>query len=108
MKPISRDELKTKLDHKEDLVLVEVLGPDQYQKFHLPGAINVPVSDGFEQKIQQAVPDKDRQVVVYCFDKECTASPKAAHKMDELGYQTVYDYEEGKMDWKNAGLPVEG
>ena len=27
--------------------------------------------------------------------------------MDELGCQQVYDYEAGKMDRKEAGLPVE-
>ena len=41
------------------------------------------------------------------YDRACTASPKAAQKMDELGYQQVYDYEAGKMDRKEAGLPVE-
>ena len=39
------------------------------------------------------------------YDRACTAS-KAAQKMDELGCQQVYDYEAGKMDRKEAGLPV--
>ena len=45
--------------------------------------------------------------MVYCYDLKCSASPKAAEKMDELGYRDVFDYEAGKMDWKEAGLPVE-
>jgi hypothetical protein len=44
---------------------------------------------------------------VYCYDTDCDASPKAARRMEDLGYQTVYDYEAGKVDWKEAGLPVE-
>jgi rhodanese-related sulfurtransferase len=46
-------------------------------------------------------------VIVYCHDEDCDASPKAARRMDALGYQRVYDYEAGKVDWKQAGLPVE-
>lgn len=41
------------------------------------------------------------------YDGPAWASPKAAQKMDELGYQQVYDYQTGKMDRKEAGLPVE-
>lgn len=27
--------------------------------------------------------------------------------MNSLGYEHVYDYEEGKQDWIEAGLPTE-
>lgn len=40
-------------------------------------------------------------------DENCDASLKAAGKMEELGYQRVYDDEAGKMDWKQAGLQTE-
>lgn len=78
-----------------------------FAKFHLPGAINVPLGDDFEERIQKAVPHRDREVVVYCYDDDCDASPKAAKKMEKLGYTKVLDYEGGKMDWKSAGLPVQ-
>jgi rhodanese-related sulfurtransferase len=107
MQTISRDELKKKMDQKEDMAIVEVLGPESYEEFHLPGAINVPVGKNFESDIQQAVPDKNREVVVYCADTSCDASPKAAEKMENLGYEHVYDYEAGKQDWKGADLPIE-
>ena len=108
MKAITRDELKKRMDGGEDLPVVEVLAPQYYKKFHLPGAINVPLGDDFEQQIQKAVPDKNQPVVVYCANKQCPASSKAAKRMDELGYKEVYDYEEGKEGWKEAGLSVEG
>ena len=107
MKPITREELKKKVDNEENLTIIEVLAPEYFKKFHLPGAINVPVNGDFEQRIQQAVPDKSQPVVVYCASKQCQASPKAAKKMNELGYAEVYDYEEGKEDWQKAKLPTE-
>ena len=107
MKTITRDELKRKIESGDRFSLVEVLDPDQFETFHLPGAINVPLSNDFEGSIQKVVSDKDRVVVVYCANASCDASPKAAEKMDKLGYTNVFDYEAGKQDWKEAGLPVE-
>lgn len=108
MQTITRDELNEQLGNDDGLTVVEVLDEKYYRKFHLPGAVNVPLEDDFDKKIQEAVPDKSKPVVVYCADRDCHASPKAARRMDELGYREVYDYEDGKMDWKEAGMPVEG
>ena len=107
MKTIDRDELKNKMDAGDDFVLVEVLPPKSYAKFHLPGALNIPLANNFEQEIEKIVPDREEAVVVYCANKECQASPEAAKKMDQMGYKNVYDYEEGKKDWQSAGLPIE-
>lgn len=103
---ISREELKGKLDRGEELVLVETLGPAYYEDAHLPGALNIPHTE-VEELAPRLLPDKKAQVVVYCSNRACQNSPQAARKLDALGYQSVYDYEEGKQDWIEAGLPTE-
>jgi hypothetical protein len=35
-------------------------------------------------------------------------SPRAACRLETLGFTTVYDYTGGKADWLAAGLPTEG
>lgn len=35
-------------------------------------------------------------------------SPRAACRLEALGFEEVYDYELGIADWKAAGLPVDG
>ncbi len=35
-------------------------------------------------------------------------SPRAAWQLEALGFEHVYDYTEGKLDWIAHGLPVEG
>src|SRR2546423_7338751 len=35
-------------------------------------------------------------------------SPRAAWRLESLGFQTVLDYKAGKLDWMAAGLPTEG
>lgn len=106
MTNIDRDQLR-RMMHEQAVTVVEVLDKEKYDEFHIPGAINVPLSGDFDADIKQAVPDTSEPVAVYCMDENCDASPKAAEKMEELGYKRVYDYEAGKMDWKQAGLPTE-
>ncbi|HZD25759.1 MAG TPA: rhodanese-like domain-containing protein [Alphaproteobacteria bacterium] len=106
MDRIDRDELKRMMD-EDAVAVIEVLDSEYYRKFHLPQAINVPLSGDFDREIQQVVRDKSQPVAVYCMDEDCPASPQAADRMEELGYSRVYDYVEGKMGWKEAGLPIE-
>jgi CBS domain-containing protein len=35
-------------------------------------------------------------------------SPRAAWRLESLGFTAVYDYVAGKADWGGAGLPLEG
>jgi CBS domain-containing protein len=35
-------------------------------------------------------------------------SPRAAWRLESLGFGRVFDYVGGKLDWLSAGLPVEG
>jgi CBS domain-containing protein len=35
-------------------------------------------------------------------------SPRAAWRLESMGYRDVYDYVDGKLDWMAAGLPTEG
>lgn len=107
MQAIGRDDLESMMKGGKRPVVVDVLDPAQYDEFHIAGAINVPVGNRFDAEIQKAVPDKQQPVVVYCYDRDCPASAKAAEKMERLGYGHVFDYTAGKTDWKNAGFPIE-
>jgi Mg/Co/Ni transporter MgtE len=35
-------------------------------------------------------------------------SPRAAWRLESLGFENVHDYVDGKSDWMAAGLPMEG
>ena len=106
MQTITRDELRKKMERGDDFALVEVLPPAAYDKYHLPGAINIPLGEDFESKAEQALRDKNQEIVVYCSDENCSASPTAAKKLLDLGYTRVIDYEFGKLDWLRGGLDV--
>ncbi|MBV9866159.1 MAG: rhodanese-like domain-containing protein [Abitibacteriaceae bacterium] len=62
---ITLDELKAKIDRKDNFVLVETLSPSYYRHTHLPGAINLP-PDQVAALAPQLLPDKNADIVVYC------------------------------------------
>ena len=103
---IARDEIKRKLDRGDDFTIVEALPPMYYEHTHLPGALNLP-HDQVDALAPQLLPDKDREVVVYCSNTECPNSGIAANRLTALGYRNVRKYAEGKQDWIEAGLPTE-
>jgi len=103
---ITTEELKQRIDSGRPVALVEVLPADQYAKGHLPTAISVPLDERFNDEMQLSVPDRSRDVVVYCDSETCLTSQVAAERLTGLGYRNVYDYEEGKAGWKDAGLPL--
>ena len=62
---ISRDELKAKIERRDNFLLVETLPRTAYQHAHLPGAINLP-PDQVPQLAPTLLPDKAADIVVYC------------------------------------------
>jgi len=99
---ISAVKLREKLESDDRPVLINVLGRDAYRAERIPGSINIP-SDHVEDMITEVVPDKQQDIVVYCADADCSASPEAAHKLEDMGYTRVMDFEAGLAGWKNAG-----
>jgi rhodanese-related sulfurtransferase len=85
--------------------LVEVLPREEYEELHLPGALNLPLKEIDVQHAEQL--DRQRPIVVYCWDALCDMSPRAATWLELLGFD-VYDYALSKVDWMAHGLPMEG
>jgi rhodanese-related sulfurtransferase len=108
MKTILNEELANMRDRDEDLVLINVLGADQFEQEHIPGSTNVPVSRGdFVDAVRAKVGDIDRTIVVYCASESCDASPQAAKKLEAAGFTNVIDFAGGMKEWKQAARPVE-
>jgi rhodanese-related sulfurtransferase len=64
-KTISRDELKLKIDRRDEFLLVETLPETAYHHAHLPGAVNLP-PEKVAELAPTLLPDKHAEVVVYC------------------------------------------
>lgn len=106
LEAISADELKRALQSDMPPVVINTLGRDAYRAKHIPGSVNVPTEE--IDRVEQIVPNKDEPLVVYCANRDCNASPKAAQKLEEMGYTNVKDFEAGYAGWKNAGYKLVG
>lgn len=105
VKLISLDDLKQRLDKgPDDFTLVDVREKDEYRSGHIPGALHLP--RGFlEMQAEQKLPDKDREIVLYCAGG--TRSAFAAKTLQDLGYTKVISANPGFVRWKDLKYPVE-
>lgn len=103
---ITAQELKQALESEQPPVVINVLERDAYRAKHIPGSVNVPTDE--IDTVEDLVPTKDERIVVYCANADCDASPKAARKLEAMGYTNVEDFETGYAGWINAGYPLVG
>jgi sulfur-carrier protein adenylyltransferase/sulfurtransferase len=101
IREVSAEEARAKAD--KGAVLVDVREPDEWANGHVPGAVYIP--RGFlELRIEEKVPDKSKEVVVYCAGG--TRSAFGAKSLQELGYTNVVSMTGGFGKWKEAGFPI--
>jgi len=102
LEPIPATELLDRV--KDGLVTVlDVRPPEEYQSGHIPGAINVPLSE-LEEHLSQL--DAKQEVVAYCRGPHCVLAFDAVEQLRQKGI-TAHRMEYGFPEWKSAGLPIE-
>ena len=62
---ISTKDLKAKLDHKQNIAVVETLAPERFREAHIPGALNIP-PECIKELAPQLLPNKGVEIVTYC------------------------------------------
>jgi molybdopterin/thiamine biosynthesis adenylyltransferase/rhodanese-related sulfurtransferase len=86
-------------------VVVDVREPEEWSAGHIPGAIHVPKSY-LESRIEGAVPDREKHVVLYCASGNRSAWA-ARTLIEDLGYQHVESMTGGFTLWKDRGYEVD-
>jgi rhodanese-related sulfurtransferase len=102
---ISTDELKRRLDAKEDFVLANALSPIEHAEESILGSVNVPYS-GLRDGKAKLPTDKAKPIVFYCKGPKCTKSVKAAGLAARMGYTNLAVYNEGLPEWVKRGYPA--
>ena len=100
-KNITPDEAAEMMATESGYVIVDVRGKEEYDKGHIPGAINVPI-DSLKQDIRnnEAIPelaDKKKVYMIYC--RSGRRSNEAAKLLSGFGYKHIYEFG-GIIDWK--------
>jgi rhodanese-related sulfurtransferase len=97
-------DIKRRLDGREKLTLVDVREDNEWARGHLPGAVHL--GKGIiERDIEEALPDKDAPLVLYCGGG--FRSALVADNLQKMGYTNVISMDGGWRGWTTAGYPTE-
>lgn len=107
MQWISAHQLRSMLSGQGDFVLVDVLNRSEFERLHIPGSLNIPEPEMGRRALQE-LPDRDREIVVYCSSTASQASARAARTLRALGYRSVLEYKSGIEGWLMEGYPLQG
>src|SRR6516164_5877347 len=72
------------LDGGDAPAILDVRELQEWQEGHIPGAVHIP-RGSLESRVEQALPDRERPVLVYC--AVGARSAFAAKTLGELGYE---------------------
>lgn len=89
---------------RDNALFVDVREQSEWDEGYIPGAVHAP-RNNLESRIEGLVPDKERELIVYCASGARSAF--AARSLRELGYANVVNLAGGFIDWKRNGFPVE-
>ena len=102
LEPLPRQELLQRV--RDGLVTVlDVRPPEEYTAGHVPGAVNVPLSE-LERYLKELNPEQE--VVAYCRGPHCVLAFDAVARLRSEGV-AARRLEGGFPEWRRAGLPVE-
>lgn len=103
-KHISIQQLKKAIDDEEDVVILDVRTPREYEAAHIPDAVNAP-RGLLEFSIWTLVPDQQEKMYVYC--KTGARAALATRLLNDLGYPNAIAVDTGGLAWVKAGYPVQ-
>ena len=88
-KRLNFSEAKELLDTLPEKVLLDVREEPEYITGHAVDAVLLPVDELTDERALDLIPGYDTPVLVYC--RSGYRSNVAAHKLEEYGYEQIYD-----------------
>jgi sulfur-carrier protein adenylyltransferase/sulfurtransferase len=111
---VSAEELKTRQDGGEAILVVDVRERHEFEQGHLPGAVNIP-RGWLEIRAASDSPtanpviaeNPDACVVTYCTQAPGARSLFSAATLMDLGFTNVLAMRGGLNEWSDSGYSVD-
>jgi rhodanese-related sulfurtransferase len=98
------DEVKSRLDRGDKLVLIDVREDREFDADHLPGAVHL--GKGIiERDVEAKYPDLQTELILYCGGG--FRSALAADNLQKMGYSNVISMDGGIRGWREKEYPLE-
>ena len=103
MQTIDQDVFEAKRNSIRDVTVINTLPPEDFENTKIPGTLNISADQkDFVERVEAAVMKNHKaEIVVYCASQACDSSTKAAARLEQAGFEKVFDYEGGYEDWKS-------
>jgi rhodanese-related sulfurtransferase len=84
-----------------DVTVVDARTPEAYARFHIDGAVNLPISatHGDLRQMIHLIP-RSNTIIVYCQSRQCQWGGKVATQLASHGYRDIALYSEGMIGWE--------
>jgi rhodanese-related sulfurtransferase len=104
--PAGLMQVKDFYDRKEAL-FIDARDRTAYAAGHIKGALALPVGESEQElpRFMERVP-VTTMIVVYCNGYDCHDSSTLAERLLKGGYRTVFVFEGGYPEWRDAGYPI--
>ncbi len=90
---------------KQNVILIDVRRPEEFNEGHIKNAKLLPVQELSEEKIDELGVKKDDDILLYC--RSGGRSGHALHMLDAAGYKHVRHLDGGILAWQEKNLPLE-
>lgn len=81
----------------KDVQWVDVRTSKEYEAGHIDDAINIDISNDVNFAEKVGILDTEKPVYLYC--QMGGRSNKAAQRLKDMGFQTIFDYSGGYGEW---------
>lgn len=102
VKTLAPKEFAAKYQATKNAQLIDVRTPKEFAEERIEGFTNIDWNAAdFESKVSKL--DKSEPVFLHC--RSGGRSAKAAAKLQEMGFEEIYDMDGGMIKWNAEGLP---
>lgn len=103
---ITPEELHEIIQSDSDALVFHIFNVKKFEAEHIPHSISLPAKN--MELLQELVPDKYRQIILYDQGDESDNLSVAVHKLNEMKYTNLAILKNGLEAWKEAGYKLHG
>ncbi|MDA1081406.1 MAG: rhodanese-like domain-containing protein [Gemmatimonadetes bacterium] len=104
IREVTISQTKARMDEDPGVKLVDIREDREWALGHITGAEHIG-KGVIERDIEQKVPDKTAEVILYCGGG--FRSALSAEVLQKMGYTNVFSMAGGWREWAEAGYPVD-
>jgi len=87
--------------------LIDARPCEDYEHHHIPGAVNIPYDEKFDEVVKRTLHEKDASIVIYVGISEKDTYGKPYQRLVDGGFTNVRLLEDGLRAWLDQGFSVE-